>query len=1431
MATYSNPVVAEVSPLTKSDDSSDAYIDEIECYPREYDCRNNTTVSESYSKFEQDVISIFMKDLQATQSTVDQQRLCIEQQLQTTKEQYENKLSVAKLMIKQMNYHHHLQEQKYMHEVHTLREYFNVAEQKWKTRMSSMNQQLLQQQNIHQQAISSLKEEIEKNNAQTQIYATESKTSVSNFERARLELNEMIQANQIVIQGLETKITNQNNDMLTLRTDMTAEKEETEQMVQSWMTQCETLQQQIHDIRSDLTTTNQSVQDATVTQNEIRECIQKMGQTYEKVLENVMEQIQEQTDAQSTNFNQVQNAQDEFRQQVEQASSMNIEKFSEIGEKVALQQERIISMHAQNEKLQSDVATLEQNLTVTNKQVVEYKDLLSESTDQQQATQTDLTDLQSIVAKLADASNNRFTRMETSLQDEMKSVTEIKQTVLSDLETYQQRVKTVDNKMVIHSIQLGEMSKEIKDISNSVTSMNEHHQKKVTEVQQECQAISKRIQTNNDDQMQFNSSMNENITKIEATSKDLGTRSTVVEKIIDTMTARMDQFDNDHNTTRGNFMVQHQNIETTVSEQLKQIVQQIHVVEQSSQSEVRSAADLLERKIKDHQGKIEQHDTMLTKFGAQTQSAILTIQDHSKNNQSIEANFANLQKDIKDIKHNVEKLDQNHIAKVNEHVEHTKNQFHKIINVVLPEQLESQKMLRARVIESENRMKERHETSYKMVSDRVDQVQANIQTMNGMVEALSNEQNSAKTHWMTLGQSIEQITADLDAVNEAFTSEIANIIELKSKLCDVESSLETQSSDLCQFKSAMDSQMTEIRSKQDQSSKDMNHSLSQVLSLSQMKEVMMKQINECLTRLSILDTATTEQKNKVVELLNNIGEHEVKLDTISKEGQTQQKHIDLTEKSTKIAIDALLLDVQKNHEVQKGVNDFVSQSIASCTLSISDLDKRTNSMTSNLNDITKKIIEHIDVHNEQVTEMKSVVIQQRHDQESSVDELKLKIERHSDRLRTAKDARIVIRSDLKKLVETMNDQFDQLRNQMEENKSKIEEQLESLVQTRETPLNDLDDGETLSRIDYLAGKIKAVNEYSKSIKGAIDSLKEEIEQWKSKSEQEMSSHVEEMYSKIELLTGKFKSMNENSKSTYKSIALIQDEIHLYKNDKVNNEKTEHLVEEISTKIDYLAGKFKSMNENSKTTNETVHSLQGQVHQLNEEQVSQFKQLDTRITKQEQIDDHLSEKQLAEISEVAISSVEKINKDLYESLLTEFNEFKVSFNEFKTEAQQQSTTKNDVDDEGRENLECKVEVLMQQIEMIVQQVQNLESEQHTAKAIGERHTETMVDQIKDDVDRLSRQLEDNAEELNSTKLSNQRLAIEVRGMKDRQTKYKNTIMKQHGQLKELVSVIPTVKHSKDVEFPAKTNDREEIYLESRDVDEMVSPMYAEHRDQE
>ena len=1448
-------VVSDEPPLTKSSDS-DACIDEIECFPKHYDCRNNSMVSESYSKFEQDLIAIYMKDLQTKQYTADQHIKLVQQQTNMTQEQYDNKLAIAKLMIKQMNHHHHLQEQKYMLEIQTLREMFNLSEQQWNVRMNAVDEELRQQQSNHSQIISELREEIKHCNAQNEKYAAESQKSSSDFDNARLELNGLIVSNQAIVQTLESKIDKQSNDLFASRADATAEKEEMELMVQSWMSQCEVLQQQVQDLHTDLTSTKENIEEASTMHGEIKASIEKMGQTYENVLEHVMEQIQEQTDLQNNNYNEIQATQNKLQQVVEEANKNTSETFIQIEKHAAIQSEKIESLEGQYETVNGAVSCLSNSLLATDGKVTDLKESMNVQSTTQATTQTDVAALQSIVAKLADASNNRFVRMETALENEIKSVKNIKEEIIAASETNHERVKVVDQKIVIHSIQLGEMSKEMKDMNISLLLMKDDHEKAFQSTQMECKEITKLIEITKANQSQVNDDVMKSISSLQTSSKDVELRTTTNEKCIDTITTRMDQFHEDHTKTRGNFMEQHQNMEATVTEQLQVLTQQLSDLQHTAQVDVRNVADTFDKQMQSHQVKIDEYETILLKLNAHTVS---TQQKH----ESSEANIALLQADVRDVKQNIQNMDQTHTLRLNEHIKCANTKLQHIADVAIPDQIESNKKLRDCLSDTERRMKEQVEKSNAEMSDRVDQIQNSITTMNNTIDELSKAQDGAKTDFLEMKQDIEKIATEMSAVNEAFSSEVAHRSELQTKLLEIEVSVQMQSVNANKIESALESYVSDIHEAQEQSKHELNRSLTQVLTLSQMKEAMMNQIADCLVRLAALDTSKAEHSKKIKEIAMNIADHDMKIQSMRERNKTKILETEQVLESYRVALDTLEHDVKKQREVQKGVNEFVSQSVATCSVSISEIDKQKS---SELDDISKKLHTHINTSDSKIAKVLSIIDQQGDKQKDIVEkineaentirdyqtriskdvktsqalatELKSTIDRHSDRLKTAKDARIVIRNDLKSLVESMNEQLEYVRNQMNEHKENFATYLESTSQTREVLVNSGNDDEILSKIDFLAGRFKVLNENSKLVQDNIASLQDEIDQLRNKTDQEMTSQITEVTGKIDYVTGKVKTANEKAKQTNESIKQIKDEIaKISKNDQNENEKTTELIEEISTKIDYLAGKFKSLNDNAKSTNTAIQSLEKQAAQLSEQQSKDREQFLEKIKENGQI----VTLTMKSMEAVTISSAS--DQDVkYGNLLTEFNDLKVAFEEINAQRHLQNTPK-DISTEKRGALAIKIDDMKKGIETIVQKIQTLESEQCAMKLVAAQvdatvpptSSDVIVDQLKIEVDRLSCQIEQNVDDIEKAKIANQLLATEVHGIFDRQAKYKKAMLKQHGQLKEFVNVTPNMKQIKNRGnlMLNQKNDEEEVYHEARDVEDVIESYSApvEHRDQE
>jgi chromosome segregation ATPase len=107
--------------------------------------------------------------------------------------------------------------------------------------------------------------------------------------------------------------------------------------------------------------------------------------------------------------------------------------------------------------------------------------------------------------------------------------------------------------------------------------------------------------------------------------------------------------------------------------------------------------------------------------------------------------------------------------------------------------------------------------------------------------------------------------------------------------------------------------------------------------------------------------------------------------------------------------------------------------------------------------------------------------------------IKCTVDRHDDSLKTAKEARLVIRKDVKKLVESMNQQCDELRHQIDEqkewrqNRDKIWNKNEQDAQ--QTKL------EVTAKLDYLAGRFKTLHEKLKETNENIVGIENEIQQW------------------------------------------------------------------------------------------------------------------------------------------------------------------------------------------------------------------------------------------------------------------------------------------------------------------------------------------------
>jgi hypothetical protein len=73
-----------------------------------------------------------------------------------------------------------------------------------------------------------------------------------------------------------------------------------------------------------------------------------------------------------------------------------------------------------------------------------------------------------------------------------------------------------------------------------------------------------------------------------------------------------------------------------------------------------------------------------------------------------------------------------------------------------------------------------------------------------------------------------------------------------------------------------------------------------------------------------------------------------------------QRNVDQLLEHSQQSLTTLSFKLQKEREVQKGVNGYISESFASCSTSLADMDQRTKENTARLDDVSNRMVEHTD---------------------------------------------------------------------------------------------------------------------------------------------------------------------------------------------------------------------------------------------------------------------------------------------------------------------------------------------------------------------------------------------------------------------------------------------------------------------------------------
>jgi hypothetical protein len=111
-----------------------------------------------------------------------------------------------------------------------------------------------------------------------------------------------------------------------------------------------------------------------------------------------------------------------------------------------------------------------------------------------------------------------------------------------------------------------------------------------------------------------------------------------------------------------------------------------------------------------------------------------------------------------------------------------------------------------------------------------------------------------------------------------------------------------------------------------------------------------------------------------------------------------QRNVDQLLEHSQQSLNTLSFKLQKEREVQKGVNEYISESFTSCSTSLADIDQRTKQKTAHLDDVSNRMVEHTDnfaTHQKEIRTMLDQRDLQHNDLQSKCDASDIQIRQRS----------------------------------------------------------------------------------------------------------------------------------------------------------------------------------------------------------------------------------------------------------------------------------------------------------------------------------------------------------------------------------------------------------------------------------------------------
>lgn len=1410
----------------------------------------------------QNEIAILKEELKTSEHDYHSKRAILEQEVAGNEIKYKNKIALFQNKFTALSEETRVSETNYKNEVAMVKEQLAATEQTWHSRLDRLEQSLVLQKDSRDQEIATLVQHIQNQadelkvaradtemvkQSMTKEYlmlhmrfevvqrtsekrAKEAEEAKADFDRARFELNETLNKRHAAFRGLQKKMEEHAADILAVRDDGSADKEELEAMIQSWMGQHDILNNQVQELAQELKAAKEDILLATDERDDTIKSVQKMGQTWENLFENVLEQVQEQADEHKS-FTALQGASNKaMEEKVNTHNTMFDDKLLDIELRLDEQKKLISQNHHEKEVNAREIIALHQIMGASDEQTSNLERRVTEQAKAQSSAQVEFDGLNTVVEKLAEANSSRLYRLETDTEREFKELAGMKETLLSTLDDNTNRVKAVDNKIVIHSIQLGEMAQEIKQQGYEQTAMkcvNEKTQRDTTQILEsrkaEFDALESQLLKEVGDQKGVNNDLYKLLVDCTTATAEVDKKSAQLANNLADLAKRMDEQADEHNATRGDFEEGHISLGERIEERIVDVAKLMLQAKTQSKAELEAVKDEFKTTLQEHNASLTLHDAKLTTFGPQIQQLIQESKGHADDQNVAKEARAVIRSDLKQLMAVMYEEDEKLRGQIENQGEVLKSKLAELLGAFAEHEQEHQKM-EIRVAKTDAATTDRQETALREMSSKMDVAQSHFEKLKTEVE----EQTEAQ---LLANEAREAITTDLAKLSEAVEGHSENLslkieehfADLKSKQRDLSVVLDKNEEEQRQLEAKLEKYNAEVREQQEVALRDIGAKMS--ATQSSLDDLQLK-VGKQGDALKTAKDARVVIRNDLKQLINTMHSQDGKLGR-----QIEETAAYLKQK--RIVFKTLLAKHEAEHSaLEAKVEQYNAASKEHHVTVVQDVDAKLGLAKSN------------------------------------ADELKCKAEKQIDDQSLA-IGQFALQSDLEKLAEASRQQHEKLACQTDELVANLRAQHNELKVNCDK--HEVEQQELESKLEKYSAAAKEeqttlLRDIVAKVDGSLlhaDKLTSEVEQL-SKTQAAIQSALqkERVEQHADMLKAATTEIQTNKAEIEQKMESISTALHDNVNDRI--QCMEQKLDGWTSQFNDLVRQVETHTDETKATKQQVETFQNEMERLTETQMSQFEHLLYEVNQQADeleaakasmpsivgdVGDGLAQQtkylvtkfetllRKKEAASKTIVDTEASTKACMESLLGEIQQ---QLSLLKTTADEVKALRNDdvvdfqetsvkVDAQGtsvekrtQEIMERTTAALTAKFESVLQQVQQQAADLQSAKDIREAMQEKsndLAEQLHLQIQALVSKTEQQAADLNSVQeerdrvqkeleaaqMKNKGLTVTVVGMKEQQKKYKTDVRKRKGQLKEMMAVSSEIK--REVCFSIEEESRE------------------------